>query len=127
MRPRKIGANDLRPYVRCGAINLYALPFSVPFRVCEETFQHLRVEVALAGEVTVEAAVRETGIIHDLLDRDALESESVEQFARAGDDPGARFFTFDDISHIGSPSDRIALIRGLRGTPICDEDVRLAR
>jgi hypothetical protein len=55
-----------------------AFPAVVPFWVGEEAFQHLRVQIAFAREVSIKAAMGEACVGHDLLNRDAIKSESVE-------------------------------------------------
>jgi hypothetical protein len=46
---------------------MHALPATLPIRVGEETSQNLGIEIALAIEIAIESAVRETGGCHDLL------------------------------------------------------------
>jgi hypothetical protein len=78
MLPGQVSADDLRPGIFGGQVDMHTLPAAIPFWVGEEAFQHLGVQIAFAREVPIEAAMGETSVGHDLLDRDAIKSKSVE-------------------------------------------------
>ena len=82
----EIGADDLRANVAGRKIHLHALPATFPVGVGEEAGEDFGVEIALAMEITIEAAVREAGASHDLLDGDTLKAMAIEKFASAVDD-----------------------------------------
>src|SRR5215475_4618682 len=90
MLAREVRADDLRADVGRPAVDLDAVPVAGPGRIGEEALQGFGVEIALAAEVAVEAAVRQSGFGHDPADRDALEAEPVEQPAGGADDRLAR-------------------------------------
>src|SRR5262249_50065947 len=57
---------------------------SVPLR---PTFRHrLHVEIALGAEVSVEASARQSGVFHDVVNRDGGEAAAIEQGLCAPDD-----------------------------------------
>src|SRR5262249_23166107 len=93
-------------------VDVDALPAVLPFGIGEEAGHHLRVEVALALEVGVEAAVREPGSGHDPRDRDALEAEAVEEAARAVDDASLHFGVAGGGVGHGAPRERREWIGG---------------
>src|SRR2546430_219849 len=86
MLAREIGTDDLRADVGGCAVNLYPLPGAVPARIRKEALHGFGVEVALAFEVPVKAAMRQAGFRHDLVDRHAIETEPIEQPAGNADD-----------------------------------------
>src|SRR5689334_11858352 len=90
MLAREVGADDLRADAGRGTVDLDAVPMTGPGRIGEEALQGLGVEIALAAEVPVEAATRQSGFGHDPVDRDALEPEPIEQAAGGADDRFAR-------------------------------------
>lgn len=65
---------------------MHAFPAILPFRVSEEAGQDIHVEVALALEIAVKAAVREACSNHNLADRNAFKSVAIEQSAGAIND-----------------------------------------
>src|SRR5690348_12982023 len=68
-----------------------AFPAVVPVRIGKEALQHLRVQIALAREVSVKSAVGETRVGHDLLNRDAIKPKPVEQLSSTQNDSGPGF------------------------------------
>src|SRR5215470_5247543 len=59
---------------------MHTVPTTLPVGIGEKGPQDFRVKIALALEITVEPPVREPGTGHDLLERDILETISIEQF-----------------------------------------------
>src|SRR6516225_446284 len=86
MLAREVGADDLRTDIGGSAVDLDPFPAAVPARIGEEALQRLGIEIALAGEVPVEAAMGQAGFRHDPPDRHAVETVPVEQSAGRADD-----------------------------------------
>src|SRR5258708_32705979 len=83
MLARQVGADDLRTGIGRGQIDPNPFPSTLPIRIGKEAAQHLGIEIALAVEVAVESAAGQPRVGHDGIDRDAFESASIEQAARA--------------------------------------------
>jgi len=79
----EIRADDLGADVAGGEVHFHAFPATLPVWVGEEASENFGVEIALAAEIAVEAAVGEAGAGHDLLDGDAFKTVAIEEPARA--------------------------------------------
>ena len=85
---------------------MHAFPAVLPLRVGEEAIQYLGVEIALAFEIRIEAAVRESRACHDLCDRNGFKAVAIEQPSCAVDD---LFLCFSAMSSgIWHPSPPVA-------------------
>src|SRR5690242_9967754 len=89
----EVGAHNLRGGIGGPQVDVHALPGVVPFRVGEKARQRLGVQVTLAVEITVEAAAREAGVGHDLIDGYAFKAMAIEKPARAVNDLLLDFFS----------------------------------
>src|SRR5580693_1926699 len=83
MLARQIGAHHLRTYLARRQVHIDALPAVLPFRIGEEAAEDLYVEITLAGEVAVKAAVGQSGAGHNLLEGDTVKSVAIEEAPRA--------------------------------------------
>jgi len=91
MLVRKICANHLRPEVRRTRVDLYPLPAVLPFRVGKKAIQRFDIKIALAFEVVVESAARQTRARHDLVKGYLLKAMAVKKPACALNDPAPDF------------------------------------
>src|SRR6185437_618317 len=89
MSIREISAHHLRPQFRIVVEWLHPVPAAGPLRIGEEAVQRFGIKITLAGEMAIEAAMGEAGILHDGADRDAVETVVVEELAGRFDDPGS--------------------------------------
>lgn len=53
-------------------------PGVIPAGIGKEASQHFGIQIALATEITVERTAREAGPRHYLIDRDVVETKSIE-------------------------------------------------
>jgi hypothetical protein len=83
MGSRQIGVYHLQHDLSCGPCETHR---RVAARVARD---RLAVQRLLVGEVVVEAAARQPGARHDLIDRDRLEAVAVEHAPGAFDDARA--------------------------------------
>jgi len=90
---RQVSAHNLGAYVGRKPIDLYAFPAILPVRIGKEAVQDFSVEVTLAFEVAVKAAVSESGASHDLRDRYIVEAMTVKQPPGALNNLGLYFST----------------------------------
>src|SRR5579872_473531 len=81
--PRQISPHYLRAHIAGRQIHFDSFPATFPFRVRKEAAQDLDVQIALALEITVKAAVRQPGSGHNLVERNAVKSVAVEEPPRA--------------------------------------------
>jgi hypothetical protein len=65
---------------------VHTLPAALPFRIGQETTEHLGIQVALTFEIFVESPVRQARTGHNLRERYVLEAVPVEQLACALND-----------------------------------------
>src|SRR5580693_7954024 len=86
MLAREIGAYDLRANIAGGHIDMHTLPAVFPVRIGEEALQHFGVKLALAFKIAVETAAGQASIGHNSIHGDIVESELVEELARASHD-----------------------------------------
>src|SRR5258708_31411978 len=82
----EIGSDDVGGNVAGREIHFHAFPATLPFGVGEKTAEHLGIEIALAIEIAVEAAVGQSRAGHDLVDGDTLKAVAIEELARAFND-----------------------------------------
>ena len=76
----------MRADVRGCQIHFDAFPAALPIWIGEEAPQYLRVQLALALEIAVEASVCEARPGHDLSDGDIIKAVAIEEPARALND-----------------------------------------
>ena len=71
-------AYHLRANVGRGEVDVHSFPAVFPVGIGEEATEYLGVQIALAFEIAVKAAVGEARASHDLLDRNTLEAMAIE-------------------------------------------------
>jgi hypothetical protein len=103
MLARKVRLHYLRPDVSGREIHVNPLPAILPIGISEETAQDFSVEITLAFEIAVKAAMGQTRARHDLLYRHVLKTVAIKQPARAINDVSFHFRAMTGrIGHVKS-------------------------
>jgi hypothetical protein len=66
-------------YVGRGEVNFHAFPAALPIRIGEEAAENFGVEIGLALEIAVKAAVRQARASHDLAYGDIIKAAAIEK------------------------------------------------